>query len=1564
MFGYMCYFALHISSDHHSGNSYTYGSKAVQGDVNSGGPSERMDFSMAKILANFDFKSPSFNQNPPHFTDEFSETIEWDKILPCFQHLPENIVPVLPLLLALLLHHYHADLESLGDENPLRLSPLWNEEDAILYRHHLYANLVGGSYGPDFIHSQELRDISSDQWCMSVVNLQSTIAIAQDVSTLVGRQGSTQACVHEAQFILGEVTGNPQYRNPAPPRTDCRATCQQADSFSATYQQPAALPAETEKKAAPAPGSLFRVLEQAVLPFKLPTRLSCKFAFYRMHTKGSDKLGLWRDKDGSMIDDSVVGKERSAMRELFNKAASVCKTLLGSNSHADIDKIGVDAAWTLCKQKVNDIWFPSLQFLILGDDGSPAVRTVFNVMHGMDTALSKESCANLKQQCLHKSIATQQLQKQPVLSFKPTTTTPPSEDLGLPEEVDDTSVRTNTPTTTPPPSEVLGLPEVVTTKDEDPVLEIDDTVECFVCEVCRPYRLYRHWSDYTRCAKSHLSSKDKHYFFKDEVRTARGRKIDPKVPTSRYVACTTPTFKHYSVEEKLIFFRQRIIHAGLLKKNDRVEIKLNDADPSTKKAVVVSGQLELKTKSWSVEVAILDSKNPLKLDTEHTGTEFIWVASILAILPSIQSPRASQFMIVQPTAASPAATQQKLQRRRLFGDIEPFRLAKTSEKLNSKRAGPITGPHSQAHWKPLGDSDYQLGIGAHIMLRDIAEFGKPLFIPIHKIHMKHWTGLGKKSRVPISFPIFEFNKAQFIESDFGLTFGGIYPDSVQKVMNAFRLDETNRCFYLALGIATNNDPFLLQCLFRKHAKYLDHNKDVVLRCIGDGNGDGGLKATIRNELDEAISITDCDRAFDCCGLRFFWPVEFDNFCIVILCQRGRQVFQSVYNASSVEKRIDSGYDGDSKKTIFLKLESGHYTLLTLVHGHIDVNIEETCWFLHDVDSQSRCPSVKTMQFQTYVNEDSYVATAVEGKIPSEKDVDKLYEAVIANHGITFDSRGTWLTGLPEGILTADWNQQGSLTPDSWNKVRNALMEDLLEEEVNPKLRSSRNTSKSPKVPVQTTVASTPVVFLDVGCESGRCLVRMLHDARITHVAGIELQPAWFKLSVMLFQELRTLFIDNGFTMPSITIFRSCLMSAKPELAYIYSICSIALMNNEVFDKKECFVAHRGANVLPNDVRNAPLYHMDGNVKKFLSPNAAFTLSRHFYNSTRIAVFKPEHFNALFDYSVPTTYCVKATWSRDFTTSSQTVSLMAHTQHVNITAGLRLVCASQKYVRLWQKYMRTWSSSLPPAFVIMRQTKYDPQQKHKKKTGLELGQGIGGNPFMFESESEDSVDDDHDTSDLEAILPDIRELGNLFPAHLLNIQQLASLNTRQMLHETILIHYMLLLERKFPLLSFRPTMFSLCGELRLTHSRTLKERQDQCRKYIFHKQPTNKGTFIFALNPGLHWIAFKIDFSKKYIASMCSLQDRNVELVKGVRSWISSFWAEATTFEHFSVHVPNQRNAVDCGPLCCMFLLFLSQNDISRSTALEYDTISTAYAMRMRIFADIVQQKITPLVTKS
>ena len=58
---------------------------------------------------------------------------------------------------------------------------------------------------------------------------------------------------------------------------------------------------------------------------------------------------------------------------------------------------------------------------------------------------------------------------------------------------------------------------------------------------------------------------------------------------------------------------------------------------------------------------------------------------------------------------------------------------------------------------------------------------------------------------------------------------------------------------------------------------------------------------------------------------------------------------------------------------------------------------------------------------------------------------------------------------------------------------------------------------------------------------------------------------------------------------------------------------------------------------------------------------------------------------------------------------------------------------------------------------------------------------------------------------------------------------------------------------------------------------------------------------------------------------------------------------------------DQRNAVDCGPLACMFLLFLTQNDITQVSKLEYSSIPTAAEMRMRMFADVRQGKVTLLI---
>ena len=123
--------------------------------------------------------------------------------------------------------------------------------------------------------------------------------------------------------------------------------------------------------------------------------------------------------------------------------------------------------------------------------------------------------------------------------------------------------------------------------------------------------------------------------------------------------------------------------------------------------------------------------------------------------------------------------------------------------------------------------DYQLGTGAHIILRDIAAFGTCFRIP-HVVAAK--AGVKQLSSPaflgePHSFPLFKYNGASFVEEDYGQRFDGIYPLPIKHALEAFGLQESNRCLFLALGIATNTDPFLLQCLFRRHAHTLEQNNN-------------------------------------------------------------------------------------------------------------------------------------------------------------------------------------------------------------------------------------------------------------------------------------------------------------------------------------------------------------------------------------------------------------------------------------------------------------------------------------------------------------------------------------------------------------------------------------------------------------------------------------------------------------------------------------------------------------------------------------------------------------------
>jgi Ulp1 family protease len=104
----------------------------------------------------------------------------------------------------------------------------------------------------------------------------------------------------------------------------------------------------------------------------------------------------------------------------------------------------------------------------------------------------------------------------------------------------------------------------------------------------------------------------------------------------------------------------------------------------------------------------------------------------------------------------------------------------------------------------------------------------------------------------------------------------------------------------------------------------------------------------------------------------------------------------------------------------------------------------------------------------------------------------------------------------------------------------------------------------------------------------------------------------------------------------------------------------------------------------------------------------------------------------------------------------------------------------------------------------------------------------------------------------------------------------------------------------------------------------------------------------------------VDIKKQYIAYVCSLQNPMETEARLILKAFSFMHANANTFRCFKVPAPHQQNAVDCGPLACMFLLFLTQNDITPVTKLEYSSIPTAAEMRMRMFADIRQGSVTLL----
>jgi hypothetical protein len=839
-------------------------------------------------------------------------------------------------------------------------------------------------------------------------------------------------------------------------------------------------------------------------------------------------------------------------------------------------------------------------------------------------------------------------------------------------------------------------------------------------------------------------------------------------------------------------------------------------------------------------------------------------------------------------------------------------------------------------------SSLEFPLGVHIMLREIS--GPKKFIRVSHPYIKStgWNGtnythcIGTHPQhsargLDVRFPLFEHNGTKFVEEDFGTKLSRVYPAHIRQILSAFNLEESNRCFFITLGIATGCDPFMLQCLFRQHAASILTNASCEIL-----DNDYGATADILGD----VLAENCH--VDCSILNFCWPSEFSNLRLVYICTRGRASHVVEFSEKPMSSRA---------KDIFFRLHDGHFTLLTRIHNTF-VPETSNVPMVHQKYPNLRCPDVSSMHFGVFDSASAYLSCALAGNMPTKEQFDQMWLDASTHCGLQFDPVSYAWTEVPAEVELNGTHMMGSMAPLSCKKVQSALLKNFFDTGPHQRV-AQRSKLMVVQSPLKNGSSNHPCVFLDAGSESGHFLFRMMDHTSITHVAGVEIQQSWFNISIEIFKFIRAICISRNFRMPAVTLFNSCMLSNSQEIKYLYSISNLVWMNNFVYHKEKFFSAEKKDRGTTRDVAHAPLSFLPARDERryLLAANAAFFLGNHFRASTCIAVHRTEYFNSVWNYHLMTELKVNPTWGN----STAEASILLHRQHISISASLRLPCVTREEENALDELLHKWSCALPSAYNIMDTTSlYDCQvrcfsriQQSRQLTGNSRSNAV-------------PVDIDNE-------VPNTRKLEKLFGDMLPNpfrqtmsIQDITSFQPTQVMSDVIIREYIGLLKVQFDAHIHFPGdgVFDM-NYFKQFFSGSAKRQQDECRKYF----SSRCSTIAFIVNTGYHWVAFKVDIAKHYIAYVCSLQnpmETEARLILKVLSFIHS---KAHTFKCFKVPAPHQQNAVDCGPLACMFLLFLTQTDITEASKLEYVSISTAAEMRMRMFADIRQGSATLLTNK-
>jgi hypothetical protein len=540
-------------------------------------------------------------------------------------------------------------------------------------------------------------------------------------------------------------------------------------------------------------------------------------------------------------------------------------------------------------------------------------------------------------------------------------------------------------------------------------------------------------------------------------------------------------------------------------------------------------------------------------------------------------------------------------------------------------------------------------------------------------------------------------------------------------------------------------------------------------------------------------------------------------------------------------------------------------------------------------------------------EDVYLAGALPGSEPSPEEYNAVWEGALKACGLECDKVTESWTRVPSWFViqqtTKSHVKDGSLRQHSWKTLRLKLVEafdaetstscDACEQSV-PEKRSLRSALNSPARQTKHTSSdpsSVPCVFLDCGSEAGRAMYQMMQTSRINHVAGIELQNSWFKVSTTIMKFVRQEFQKKKYRMPEVTIINSCMVAQTPLLTWMYSVASIVWMNNFVFDKTPYFNCRD-----PTSAESCTKAQVAGN--NTLSINAAKNLSRHLEGTTLIAVHDATHFAEIWNYTHYKPVHVSCTWSGFHASGKaieETVTIVKHTQHMQIARGFRLRSANIADSNAFDSWRKNWSDY--------------------KNAG-------------------------HDPVHLQALE---FERNAMSAALRVSSKEIVQLGHGRWLVSEIIWMYMYLLEKHFVLICFSH------ANIVHIHNNKLKSLE---------KQFCNHDTIIFCRNVNdNHWIAIKLEKTRRRITICDSLHGKNEDSFAHVQKLANKIGISGQ-LEHILVKVPHQMNTNDCGVTTCLFMLCMAHNVENELTYDDSRFVSRHF--RLRLFADIVKKRVTPL----